>query len=507
MSVTIPRSVLDEYTKQLEMLSDAARKKLTAQLEKVDYTQPDARDRVKEIMQPFCEVATDAAAMISAEFYDVTRKYCTGEPLGAVAESGRVPFATDIAVDGIFNHAASEQGIIDECASRIDYETKRAAANATITNGLNDPKKPRFARVPTGVETCEFCLMLASRGYVYHSAISAGALDHWHANCRCRVVSSWGDKVDGYDPDFYKMLWKNPEKRKEYYEGIVKPPRSTNGINQSAQVYSVLDDKQKEFVSNTINEAPEAMRQLWYRCEGDFVKPNLKRGVRAYYSTGANNVTIDLAEAFEKSKKGYGNTWFHEFGHNIDNLISSNMHVYYSYEYKNHLLAKTLKEEAQIRVKSLQEKANTEFRDKIASGDGEAIAKARLMGLISKDVYKAYENGDISIDVLMKKLKKLPVRYGYSALSNELNAAGSTYGDEYINAVSDIFEGATSGASKDGWGHGKRYWKRDDSLSVEAFAEMYSATVRNGKDLEAIKYYFPKSYDIFLEMCEEAIKA
>lgn len=73
-----------------------------------------------------------------------------------------------------------------------------------FANGFDDPKKPRFARVPTGAETCPFCVMLASQGFVYHSAKSAGKLDHYHAHCSCRIVPQFGgESYEGYDPDEY----------------------------------------------------------------------------------------------------------------------------------------------------------------------------------------------------------------------------------------------------------------------------------------------------------------
>lgn len=43
----------------------------------------------------------------------------------------------------------------------------------------------RYARVPTGAETCPFCIMLASRGFVYHSEAAAR---HAHSGCNCVVV-------------------------------------------------------------------------------------------------------------------------------------------------------------------------------------------------------------------------------------------------------------------------------------------------------------------------------
>lgn len=62
-----------------------------------------------------------------------------------------------------------------------------------------------FARAPTGSETCTFCLMLASRGAVYHTRKNAGEFKHFHRGCDCKVVPGFdgnadAEVVEGYDP-------------------------------------------------------------------------------------------------------------------------------------------------------------------------------------------------------------------------------------------------------------------------------------------------------------------
>lgn len=72
-----------------------------------------------------------------------------------------------------------------------------------------DPSEPRYARVPSG-PTCEFCIMLASRGFVYWTAESAGRNNLYHNDDNCQIVSSWGKmRVNGYDPDGMKKRWQS----------------------------------------------------------------------------------------------------------------------------------------------------------------------------------------------------------------------------------------------------------------------------------------------------------
>lgn len=90
----------------------------------------------------------------------------------------------------------SLNGVLDRLVKKLGRESIVRAADS-------DPKKPRWARVPHG-QTCAWCLMLASRGWVYLDAQSAGAARQWHADCDCQIVPAWGKKtpkIAGYDPD------------------------------------------------------------------------------------------------------------------------------------------------------------------------------------------------------------------------------------------------------------------------------------------------------------------
>lgn len=59
-----------------------------------------------------------------------------------------------------------------------------------------------WARVPSGSQTCAFCLMTASRGAVYRTSATAGSDYKWHGGCDCQVVMvrNEADYPEGYDP-------------------------------------------------------------------------------------------------------------------------------------------------------------------------------------------------------------------------------------------------------------------------------------------------------------------
>lgn len=72
-----------------------------------------------------------------------------------------------------------------------------------------DPRPRSFARVPSGPTTCRWCVMLASRGFVYATAQNAGESDDFHDNCDCMIIpgSGMADYPDGYDLDEYRRLY------------------------------------------------------------------------------------------------------------------------------------------------------------------------------------------------------------------------------------------------------------------------------------------------------------
>ena len=240
----IPRSYIENYSDALNVVSDKARAALVDALSQIDYSADvaEVRNAVIAIMQPACGASSTLAARLAAEFYDGLRaRFGIDDGFTAEVDSQRVPEATEGAVRAFAQDLVDDKPIeqfVGKCADRIDYETRKAANECMAYNAKNDPKKPRWARVPAGAETCQFCIMLASRGFVYHSEETAS---HAHAHCDCRVVVSWDKKnpsVQGYDPEKYYDMWKHPEK----YANQASEPMS-----EHAEYYvTVADSLQKK---------------------------------------------------------------------------------------------------------------------------------------------------------------------------------------------------------------------------------------------------------------------
>lgn len=246
---TVPRAWVDGYADSLEMISEEMRRRLAADLARVDYTAPvaEVRELLVQIMQAYCYESRSMAAQAAAEFYDGLREFQTGERMGAVAIDGYDPERVERRVRSAVEPLAEAQRSVGEsrpfavvpegefwadagtAAERNREEVRRAgrelaraladyqgwsikdAAGGTVFgNRARDGGRPRFARVPRGSESypggCPFCQMLASRGFKYRSELAAGGLDpdHYHSDCQCMVVPAWGKgSVEGYDPRAY----------------------------------------------------------------------------------------------------------------------------------------------------------------------------------------------------------------------------------------------------------------------------------------------------------------
>lgn len=227
----IRRSFLDEYTRSLNGVSKAYAKpvekavlavadQLADENGAVTHAQFVAlRDAAIEILDQAAGTACELAAELSARFYDEIRSAAAARgTFRAEAASSYSHEATDRAVRALVANASEPGGarrFARDVAARVDYEVKRTAGDCVEKNARKDKRSQRWARVPTGAETCPFCLMLASRGFVYKSAKTAGQNNHYHANCDCRLVPGFdGMEVEGYDPQDCFDRWQqavNPD--------------------------------------------------------------------------------------------------------------------------------------------------------------------------------------------------------------------------------------------------------------------------------------------------------
>lgn len=234
------RAELREYVGTLDMLSDEAAKQVESLI--LAYIEANPNASVAAIREYAISAVVDVDAMFSTaasiqacNMYD-NQMAGTDTPNAQFIDSDAADYVSKEAhyqasklVDGDFAGFAEAMG-------RFAGDQPRRTANRTVTeNATISGARIKYARVPIGIETCEFCNMLASRGFVYHSKESAGEFTKYHPDCRCAVIPGYegSDGVDGYAPEQYEALNKA-------YADIDRNPNLTPG--QKAQAKQALTE-------------------------------------------------------------------------------------------------------------------------------------------------------------------------------------------------------------------------------------------------------------------------
>lgn len=177
---TLPRSFVENYTNQLHSLTDVARSKLTGALSRLNPESPYFRNSVAGLFEYHAKVSAEAAAEIATAFYKAASAYMTGEMPDVAAESGFESEAALSAAYAIEDSTASQSDMARQLGNALAYQINRAAGRASRNCGKQDRRGPRFARVPTGTETCAWCVMMAGLGFHYLTEETAS---HTHSNC------------------------------------------------------------------------------------------------------------------------------------------------------------------------------------------------------------------------------------------------------------------------------------------------------------------------------------
>ena len=176
----------------------------------------------------------------------------------------------------------SVASFFDAIQNRLDYNIRRTSNQCVLENIKDRSKHLKFARVPTGLETCAFCFMLASRGFVYWSRATAGEFDHYHSNCNCRIVPGFDDvdpdsQVEGYEPSkYYKQ-----------YEDCYKAVREPNGSfdydlylkDVAKGKYGTTPDEWQRWKDNRLMNEIRS-RDVNWRWTGEPVKYEIMEGAK-----------------------------------------------------------------------------------------------------------------------------------------------------------------------------------------------------------------------------------
>lgn len=164
------------------------------------------RDEVAGLMEDCVGAYGDATQSIASRmFEDVLERQ--GEPddvpMAGIDFSKRAKASARQWAGLLFRDPPDVEGFVNGVSSFVERHVRHSADYCVLeaANGRKFRKRIRYARVPSG-PSCGFCIMLASRGFVYASEETAGAFSKFHTGCDCSVIAGYeGLKVAGYDYD------------------------------------------------------------------------------------------------------------------------------------------------------------------------------------------------------------------------------------------------------------------------------------------------------------------
>lgn len=146
----------------------------------------------------------DISALLAADFYDMLRDAPPSTSsfqaaYAAPVDPGKAEGATRWAVGALF--AEDAPLFTSQILGATQRLVTQRGRDTIFDNAGRDPLRPSVARIPSGSDTCRFCIMLASRGAVYTDLVSAGEMNDFHDLCDCvpTVIRSERDFPEGHD--------------------------------------------------------------------------------------------------------------------------------------------------------------------------------------------------------------------------------------------------------------------------------------------------------------------
>ena len=294
---------------------------------------------------------------------------------------------------------------------------------------------------------------------------------------------------------------------------------------------------QIEGARQTLDNAPEVAKKVWSKCADDFEKPSFgtpgvtgahydPRQKRTYYKS--------YKEAFAESTYQRKNVvWFHEYGHNIDNILGGGWVSNYlstSYVSKDGKLFTQVidKEIGDTLGKYYLKKNNIDLYDAVkAAQNGTGgmgignFTRQMLKSVMPGDEWKAIRDtlvNAVDDDAILRPLVdkwlkpqfeselRQIVRKDRGLAQDFCNFVKSRYSIYETSDVSDIYGNYFSRSLGSGFaypfGVGHKYSYQTDvtHMAKEAFAEFFSAMVTGCDSMKGIQDFLPESYKFFEEM-------
>lgn len=203
----LPLKAWQEFVRRLRKVNDQAEARILAYIKK--YGIPQTYQEYQDFLDYAYSVSMtfgEAAAEISASMYEAEAR--AAKVIVQPAIPAEPPSIAEVAKTVFGTVKTGNEEIISSAVGRL---VKKTGVNTTLNNAIRD--KAQYAWIPHG-DTCAFCIMLASNGWMSGGAgLKNGQAAHIHANCDCTYGVRFNNRggVEGYDPDKYLEMYENAD--------------------------------------------------------------------------------------------------------------------------------------------------------------------------------------------------------------------------------------------------------------------------------------------------------
>ena len=331
---TITQKQWKRYIERLRKINDTAVEDFEAYLTRKGGFEALNRTDVIDYAYYVSHKYGEASATLSAEMYDAIAEL-SGAPVPAALPAEP---ATYQEVAKTVNGIIKKTGNGNALTQGVGRLVKMAGTDTILSNAYRDRPKGKGSRrkhsgaqvawIPYG-DTCPFCLMLASKGWVNQTEWAANShSEHIHANCDCTYAVRFNKDLDvaGYDPDEYKEIYDNAEgkTRNEKINSMRRQYREENKDKINAQKRAAYaaqkqtlftyDDPIREILGSAEESHPERLDEILTDLREKGVKVIRRQGAMGYQpsplSGKPGQVVMEPGASIS--------AWEHEYKHSKD---------------------------------------------------------------------------------------------------------------------------------------------------------------------------------------------
>lgn len=316
----------------------------------------------------------------------------------------------------------------------------------------------------------------------------------------------------------------------------ITPPTVQYGEPFNTDGYRKPQLKQFESAKDTLTNAPESARNAWNKVSNDLKRPDFgSHNDGAFYSPGDKRTHYEsYKKCFEESSYQRKNAvFFHEYGHNIDNLLGGGGYGnYLSMSYVNKdgkMFVQVLEKEIGDTIgKFYLKQNNIDLYDAVKAAQNApggmgfgSFTRQMLKSVMPTEEYRAIRDTLFNAGDDDSILRPLVDKWLKPQFETELRSilkmhpetakdfctfVKTRYSIYQTTDVSDIYGNyMTRTFGKDyaypfGVGHKVSYQNNPSNMAKEAFAEFFSAMVTGSDSMVGINDFLPESYKFFEEM-------